>query len=114
MNAKPAGANSFYDRVYKVVRLIPPGQVATYGQIGKLALCSPRQVGMALAALSESDIENVPWHRVVNSQGRISVRGGGEARQARELAQENVALSASGRIDLRQVQWPGPFAPPEF
>src|SRR5690606_23073622 len=66
----------FNARVYAMVRQVPAGFVTTYGQVATL-LGSPRvarHVGFALAALSRTD-EPVPWHRVINSQGRISHRG---------------------------------------
>jgi len=104
---------SFYQNVYKIVRLIPAGQVATYGQIGKIAGCSPRQVGTALSVLSVKDVKDVPWHRVINSQGRISLRseGGGATHQAKALQKEQVNFSTLGKIDLKEYQWPGPFEP---
>src|SRR5687768_14414774 len=74
-------------RIYDAVRLIPRGSVATYGDVAAAAglLGHARQVGYALAALdAETD---VPWHRVVNAQGRISPRGGG-ARSAEVLQKE--------------------------
>ena len=68
-----AYANGLYGRIYAVVHHIPPGQVATYGQIARMVgRCTARAVGYAMAALPcDTD---VPWHRVINSQGKISPR----------------------------------------
>lgn len=96
-----------YDHIYAVVRLIPGGQVATYGQIARL-INRPRgarQVGYALAALS--DDKQVPWHRVVNAQGGISRRakGGYEDYQRILLESEGVTFDKDGRIDLPRYLW---------
>jgi methylated-DNA-protein-cysteine methyltransferase-like protein len=97
---------SGWDRIYAVVRRIPRGRVATYGQVARLAgrPGHARQVGYALAAL-EVDSE-VPWHRVVNARGRISLRGDGHAAamQRARLEVEGVAFSA-GALSLRRFQW---------
>ena len=88
------------------MRLIPRGRVATYGQIAELAQASgPRQVGYALHALPES--HDVPWHRVVNARGTISLRSGlgGEAHQHALLKAEAVEFDANGRIDLDRFRW---------
>jgi methylated-DNA-protein-cysteine methyltransferase related protein len=97
---------SAYQRIYRVVRRIPRGRVATYGQIAELAQASgPRQVGYALHALPES--HDVPWHRVVNARGTISVRSGlgGESHQQALLKAEAVEFDANGRIDLDRFRW---------
>jgi len=89
-----------------VVRRIPRGRVATYGQIAELAQASgPRQVGYALHALPEA--HDVPWHRVVNARGTISLRSGlgGEAHQHALLKAEAVEFDANGRIDLDRFRW---------
>jgi methylated-DNA-protein-cysteine methyltransferase-like protein len=99
-------AASPYQRIYRVVRGIPRGRVATYGQIAALAKASgPRQVGYALHALPAGS--KVPWHRVVNSQGRISLRSalGGENYQRALLERERVAFGPRGNIDLDRFQW---------
>ena len=98
----------FHARVYEVVRRVPPGRVTTYGAVAA-ALGSPRvarHVGWALAALHEPD---VPWHRVVNAQGRISFKGdlarAGE--QRRRLEAEGVTFDAADRLPLRALLWTG-------
>lgn len=95
-----------YEHIYRVVRRIPRGRVATYGQIAELAKASgPRQVGYALHALPEGS--DVPWHRVVNAKGRISLRSGlgGESFQNALLKAEAVEFDAKGRIDLDRFRW---------
>jgi methylated-DNA-protein-cysteine methyltransferase-like protein len=91
--------------IYAVVRQIPRGRVATYGQIAHLVgpSCDARRVGWALAALTETRIDPVPWQRVVNAKGMSSL--GGE--QVALLKQEGVAFDARGRIDLRRFGWNG-------
>lgn len=96
-------------RIYAVVRQIPPGRVATYGQIAAIVGdCTPRMVGYAMAAVPPGS--NVPWHRVINAQGKISLRadGGGAVEQRARLEAEGIHFDAEGRVNLRRVQWPGP------
>ena len=96
-----------YQRIYSIVRQIPKGRVATYGQIAILAGLDghARQVGYALNALPDST--RVPWHRVVNASGGISLRSvsGGELVQRLLLEREGVPLDARGRVPLARVQW---------
>jgi methylated-DNA-protein-cysteine methyltransferase-like protein len=91
----------FHERVYAAVCRVPPGRVTTYGDVAAaLGLRSAaRQVGYALAALPASR-RDVPWHRVVNHAGRISLRAGGEpsAEQRRRLAREGVRVGNSGVV----------------
>jgi methylated-DNA-protein-cysteine methyltransferase related protein len=96
-----------YQRIYAVVRRIPKGRVATYGQIAALAGIAghARQVGYALHALPAAT--TVPWHRVVNASGGISARSmpGAELVQRQLLAREGVGLNARGRVVLSQTRW---------
>lgn len=97
---------TYRDRVYRVVRQIPPGRVATYGQIAGLAGgCTPRMVGYAMASVTEED--EVPWHRVLNSRGEVSERsaGDGAARQRKLLRAEGVSFNRSSKLDLDEVGW---------
>lgn len=98
---------STYDRIHAVVRRIPRGRVATYGQIANLAGLAghARQVGYALHALPEDS--GVPWHRVINARGEISLRGGEGAGNLQRvlLEAEGVYFQASGRIDLERYRW---------
>lgn len=96
-----------YQRIYAVVRRIPKGRVATYGQVASLAGLAghARQVGYALHALPNGSL--VPWHRVVNASGRISRRAspGGELVQQILLEREGVGLDLRGRVPLDRVRW---------
>jgi methylated-DNA-protein-cysteine methyltransferase-like protein len=98
-----------YARIYAVIRRIPRGRVATYGQIAALAGLQghARQVGYALHALPNGSV--VPWHRVINARGEISRRSqfGGEVRQRMLLEAENVEFDWRGRISLRRYRWRG-------
>ncbi|MAE95277.1 MAG: methyltransferase [Deltaproteobacteria bacterium] len=110
-----AGAGS-YDRIYRVVRRIPKGRVATYGQVAELADLprQARQVGYALHALPHGS--RVPWQRVVNAKGEISQRAlpGSEPLQRSILEAEGVAFTRAGRIDLTRYRWtPRPRIHPE-
>jgi methylated-DNA-protein-cysteine methyltransferase related protein len=104
----PPPTSSRYQAIYAVVRRIPQGRVATYGQIARLAGMpgQARLVGYALGALK--DQAPVPWHRVVNAQGRISPRsGGGPADMVQRLRLENegVCFDEHGRIPLDRFLW---------
>ncbi len=99
---------SDFERVHHAVRLIPPGKVATYGQVA-LWLDWPhgaRTVGWALRALPPGT--DVPWHRVVNAKGRISLAD--DRAQRALLEREGVRFDETGRIDLACYRWPGPSA----
>ncbi|HSS64785.1 MAG TPA: MGMT family protein [Gammaproteobacteria bacterium] len=99
---------SVYARIYEIVRQIPAGRVATYGQVAAIeGHCTARMVGYAMAALGRDD---VPWQRVINGQGRISERsgGGGTARQRLKLMEEGVRFDSRGRIDFERFGWDGP------
>ena len=101
-----------YQRIYRVVRRIPKGRVATYGQVASLAGLAghARQVGYALHALPDGTV--VPWHRVVNAAGRISARAtpGGELVQQLLLEKEGIRLDGRGRVPLDHLRW-NPRAP---
>ena len=102
-------AERLHDRIYRVVREIPAGQAATYGQVAMVAgLPSARMVGRALAALP--DRSDVPWHRVINSQGKLALRSDGkpDPEQRRRLRAEGVVLDRLGRVDFATVAWMGP------
>lgn len=97
-----------YQLIYATVLQIPRGRVATYGQVAVLAGL-PRQarlVGYAMHALPERS--SVPWHRVVNAQGRISPRGSADdacRTQRQRLEREGVRFTARSVIDLQRYQW---------
>jgi len=93
---------SFFPRVYALVRRIPRGRVATYGQVAAMlgVVRGARAVGWALRALPEDVAARVPWHRVVGAGGRISPRGGpGPQIQRRRLRAEGVAFRGA-RVDM--------------
>ncbi len=100
-------AGSSYERIYDVVRRIPKGRVATYGQIAVLAGLPghARQVGYALSALPDGS--DVPWHRVINAHGRVSTRSEGffHSLQRNMLEAEGVTFDAAAKISLRKHGW---------
>lgn len=98
--------NQTYKKIYQTVRLIPKGQVATYGLIARLADANnPRQVGYALNALTHDT--DVPWHRVINSQGKISARNKGDSHDLQKilLESEGIIFDRNGRADLQEFMW---------
>ena len=110
--AVPTLSDDFLEAVYTVTKMIPRGQVATYGQIATYVV-SPRHaraVGRALKVLSPSRGREVPWHRVINAAGRISARGevARPIRQERLLKAEGVVFDRSGRTSLAVFGWRGP------
>jgi methylated-DNA-protein-cysteine methyltransferase-like protein len=105
----------FEERAKEVIKAIPPGKVATYAQVAALAgnHRAARQVVRVLHTSSEKD--RLPWHRVINSRGGISLgRGRGFEEQRRLLLREGVRISRAGRIALGEFQWDpeGPKRPP--
>lgn len=101
---------NFFQIVYNMVQRIPAGKVATYGQIALLT-GSPRaarQVGYALRSLGLNE-ENVPWWRVVNARGLLSINhgsGGLEKEvQAGLLRLEDIEVSPEHQIDLTRYAW---------
>jgi len=96
-----------YSRIYAVVRRIPKGRVATYGQIAVLAGLpgQARQVGYALSALPEQS--TLPWHRVINATGKISLRraGSGGVTQRLILEREGIRFDTGGRASLDRFGW---------
>lgn len=96
----------FSKRVKDVINQIPYGKVATYGQVAAIAgnHRAARQVAWVLHSSSESD--NLPWHRVINRSGRISLLpGNGFEEQKALLEQEGVVFDQNGRIDLEYFLW---------
>ncbi len=96
---------SKWNIIYSVVKQIPSGKVATYGQIATLAgyYRQARQVGYALHAVPSDDI---PWYRVINAQGKISLNlEMGGAVQRKLLENEGVVFSPAGVIALQKYQW---------
>jgi methylated-DNA-protein-cysteine methyltransferase related protein len=91
-----------HDQIYAAVQTIPRGRVATYGRVAEMAGLPRRWrlVGRALKVLPEDSA--IPWHRVVNAQGRLSERGSGDSvtEQRMLLEDETVVFDRRGRIDL--------------
>lgn len=106
MKAEPG---PMYRRIFDAVSAVPPGRVATYGQIARIAgRCSPRNVGYAMCSLPPDS--DVPWHRVMNSRGRVSVRSRGEPCRLQRvmLESEGVTFGPGGSVDLEVFGWRGP------
>lgn len=97
----------FYSAVYELVRRVPRGRVVTYGQVAVLlsAPSAARAVGYALHALDGS--EGVPWWRVINARGAISLKGRGSAADLQRalLEAEGVVFGNDDRTDLRAFRW---------
>jgi len=96
------------EAICAVIRRIPRGWVATYGQVATMAGMPRRArlVGRVLLHLGTST--NVPWHRVVNAKGEISFslsRNGGDILQRRLLEKEGIEFDANGRLDLERSRW---------
>ncbi|GAB4426168.1 MAG: O-6-alkylguanine-DNA--cysteine-protein methyltransferase [Anaerolineales bacterium] len=110
----PPNQGAYYAQVWKLVKQIPKGKVATYGQIAKMLpppqgveidtykAFSPRWVGGAMANCPD----DVPWQRVINSKGEISKRPGA-SRQKELLREEGVVFNEKGRVDLTEYGWSG-------
>lgn len=93
-----------FQRIYDAVSTVPMGKVVTYGQIARhlgLAGQGARTVGWAMRDCPKA----VPWHRVVNSEGRISLKGHGYDLQHLLLEDEGIEFDATGRIDLTLYGW---------
>ncbi len=105
-----ASGRTFYALIYGAVARVPKGRVATYGQIaGEAGLPGhARMVGYALSSLPERS--RVPWHRIVNAAGRISLRPGTDGRpmdriQRFLLEREGVRFGGRGAISLARFRW---------
>ncbi|MEZ2574513.1 MULTISPECIES: MGMT family protein [Buttiauxella] len=97
--------DSFPQRVYQIIAAIPEGCVTTYGDVARLA-GSPRaarQVGGVLKRLPEGS--KLPWHRVVNRHGTISLTGSDLQRQRQALLSEGIMVSGDGKIEMERYRW---------
>jgi methylated-DNA-protein-cysteine methyltransferase-like protein len=95
-----------YARIYAAVNHIPYGKVATYGQIARIAGIPghARRVGYALHSLPDG--QDVPWHRVINGKGRISLDPSGSgALQKQLLESEGIEFDVDGTIPLKKYGW---------
>lgn len=100
---------SNYDNIYAIVRQIPKGQVATYGQVADLAglFGQARLVGYALYRV-DMHLADIPWHRVINAKGKIShstLRRGTDYLQRTLLELEGIKFSSEATINLRDYLW---------
>lgn len=112
--SSPPNQQAYYEQVWQLVRQIPRGKVASYGQIAMMIpppagvefdsykAFSPRWVGGAMAACPD----DVPWQRVINSQGKISARPGAE--RQRELLEEEGVEFVKDKVDFKKYGWKGP------
>ncbi len=110
----PTNRQAYFEQVWGLVRQIPDGKVATYGQLAQMLpshqdispedykAFSPRWVGDAMATCPD----DVPWHRVINSQGKISRKTNGE--EQRLLLLKEGLVFIAGKLDLRKFQWGNP------
>jgi methylated-DNA-protein-cysteine methyltransferase related protein len=120
----PPDASVFNPLVWQIVRQVPAGQVTTFGQIASMipapvgidvdeyARFGPVWVGKAMNAVSITDDPTVPWQRVINSQGGISLPVGsaGALTQRRRLEEEGVTFDKQDRVNLNLFGWEGPSA----
>ena len=100
--------DSIRQRIYAVVRRVPRGKVATYGQIAEIAGLEghARQVGYAMAALHSGSA--LPWHRIINAEGRVSMRSAGAGStivQQQLLEREGIVFNDGGRVSLTRYRW---------
>jgi methylated-DNA-protein-cysteine methyltransferase-like protein len=103
---KKGAVDDFTSEVIRLIKSIPKGNVATYGQIAYLTGLYPsvRRVVWILHSCSEK--EGLPWHRVVNSKGTISLKPGkGYEKQKEMLKKEGIMFDERGRIDLDRYLW---------
>ena len=110
----PPNKQGYYEQIWNLVRQIPRGQVAAYGQIALMLpppdgvefeaykAFGPRWVGGAMAACPD----DVPWQRVINSQGKISNRPGAE--RQRQLLEEEGIVFVKDKVDMKKYGWKGP------
>jgi methylated-DNA-protein-cysteine methyltransferase-like protein len=98
--------STFEARAKAAIRAVPRGKVATYMQIAAVAGNDRAARQVARVLHSSSDRDRLPWHRIINSRGTISLPAGkGFEEQRRLLRRERVAVDRSGRIDLGKYQW---------
>ena len=108
----------FFETVWLIVKQIPEGVVSSYGQIATMIppipevtpdeykSLSPRWVGAAMRNVPHG--QSIPWQRVINSQGKISLPGASGAQQRTLLEAEGVEFDEKGKVDLAKFGWQGP------
>jgi methylated-DNA-protein-cysteine methyltransferase-like protein len=109
LDRRPPAPEKRRARIYAVVKRIPRGRVATYGQVATIAGLDghARQVGYALHDLPDGI--DVPWHRVINAKGEISPRSAGDSHELQRmlLEEEGVQFDLAGRVALKRYRWGG-------
>lgn len=97
--------DQFLMQIFAVIHQIPCGKVTTYGEVAKLAGYPgyARHVGKALNKLPTGS--RLPWHRVINSQGKISLKGEDLVRQRNALIEEGVDVTNDGKVRLKIYRW---------
>ncbi len=97
--------NASYQAIWNIVSTIPRGRVASYGQVARLAGL-PGRARLVGTALGEAGSRSLPWHRVINAQGRIALppNSPGFREQRKRLREEGVMV-VKGKVDLRQYGW---------
>jgi methylated-DNA-protein-cysteine methyltransferase-like protein len=110
MSVKKEISINFYDKVYTLVKKIPKGKITTYGRIANLlgAPRAVRAVGYALNSLKKSQVNEIPWQRVINSKGEISFKGDAYRAnlQRKLLEQEGIIFNIVGQVDFKKFGWP--------
>ena len=96
--------DTFFEQVYAIVRRIPEGRVGSYGQIARM-IGRPRAARMVGWAM-RSCPDDIPWQRVIKSDGSIAGGGFSELRRAL-LREEGVPFLPDGRVDMAACQWDG-------
>ena len=99
---------NFYNKALETIKSVPSGKVATYGQIAFLS-GNPHAARQVARILHSSSVkENLPWHRIVNSSFKISLKPGyGFELQKKLLEDEGVIFDSFGRINPSVFQWSG-------
>jgi methylated-DNA-protein-cysteine methyltransferase-like protein len=113
MTRKPPAL--FYQKVYAVVRQIPPGKVTSYGRVAEMIghTGAARQVGYAMSALKsrvdDPEFQDIPWQRVVGHNGKIVIKGGEHSRhyQAELLREEGITVDETLTVDMGVYLWEG-------
>ncbi len=97
--------DQFRAQIFLVIARIPQSSIATYGDIARMAGYPgyARHVGTALKKLPQGS--QLPWHRVINSQGQISLKGADLVRQREQLLAEGIEVTEAGRVSLARYRW---------
>jgi len=108
LQSAPPDGDAAVAAIYAVIRRIPKGWVATYGQVAAMAGL-PRRARLVGRVLQELDPKTkIPWHRVVNAKGEVSFsasRNGGDAVQLRLLKKEGIEFDGRNRFNLERFRW---------